>query len=142
MMACGSGGASINTHSPPGPSGATIHAFVSASHSGSPSISTWGRLSAVFALEAGDARELVDPDHGGRVASLIIGGVEVLVTDGMRPFDWGIFPMAPFAGRVRRGEFRIGDEIVRLPINLPPHAIHGTVVDAHWSVAEDGTLVV
>lgn len=41
---------------------------------------------------------------------------------------WGCFPMAPYAGRIRHGRFQ-GHQ---LPVNLPPHAIHGTVFTRRW----------
>src|SRR3954467_2177474 len=52
-MLPGSGGASINTHSPPGPEGATTQALVAAIHNGSPSISTKTRLSSTSARKRG-----------------------------------------------------------------------------------------
>jgi aldose 1-epimerase len=51
----------------------------------------------------------VSPFHGGRIASFVVDGRELLVTSGDAPFWWGCFPMAPFAGRVRRGRFRFRD---------------------------------
>ena len=41
--------------------------------------------------------------------------------------------MAPFAGRVRRGQFRFDGTEYTMPINFPPHSIHGTVFDKPWS---------
>jgi len=79
----------------------------------------------------------VDADRGGRVASLIIGGSNRLVASGApdaHPFLWGSFPMTPWAGRVRNGRFRFGGTGYQLPVNLAPHAIHGTVASAAWTV--------
>src|SRR5437588_2968161 len=59
-MVAGSGGASISTHSPPGPSGATTHALVAAIHSGSPSISMPARLYG----PAHDLRQATGPGVG------------------------------------------------------------------------------
>jgi len=86
-------------------------------------------------LRAGDVMLTVDHLHGGRLASLRIGAREVLVTEGWGPIDWGCYPMAPFAGRIRDGRFAFRGRDVQLPLNLPPHAIHGTVFERPWAVA-------
>jgi aldose 1-epimerase len=85
-------------------------------------------------MRAGNVRLTVDPGQGGRMASLRIGEREVLVTEGWGPIRWGCYPMAPFAGRIRDGRFTFRGRDVRLPLNLPPHAIHGTVFERPWQV--------
>ena len=70
------------------------------------------------------------------MASLRIGGREVLVTEGWGPIQWGAYPMAPFAGRIRDGRFTFRGREVQLPLNLPPHAIHGTVFERSWLITE------
>lgn len=96
-------------------------------------------------LAVGPAAVTLDPEHGGRVASLRVADLELLVNAADSPFDWGLFPMAPFAGRVRNGRFRYGGREYRLPITMPPHAIHGTVHSQAWKVehaeATDAVLV-
>lgn len=90
-------------------------------------------------LAAGEARATVEAGAGGRLTSLVIGGLELLRTgDGTNPMREGCFPMAPWAGRVRRGRFRHQGTEWRLPIDLPPHAIHGTVYARPWVVDEAG----
>jgi aldose 1-epimerase len=91
-------------------------------------------------LQAGDATVLVSPVSGGRLASIEVGGDELLVTGapGDDPLLWGCYPMVPFAGRVRHGCFTWQDRTVRLPVNLPPHAIHGTGFVSAWSVLDQG----
>lgn len=86
-------------------------------------------------LEAGGARALVLPADGGRLGSLRVDGRELLVTgspDG--PIHWGSYPMAPWAGRIRHGRFAFDGRTHRLPLGLPPHAIHGLVYDRPWQV--------
>lgn len=81
----------------------------------------------------------VDVHRGGRIASLVIRGEQRLVVapqGDAHPFLWGSFPMVPWAGRVRNGRFVVGRTTYQLPINLPPHAIHGTVADAVWEVED------
>lgn len=82
-------------------------------------------------LAAGDAELTVHPRNGCRVASLTIGGTEVL-RQGER---YGSFPMVPWCGRVANGRFRNGDVAHQLPLNSPPHAIHGTGRDTAWRTA-------
>ncbi|MFF0106133.1 aldose epimerase family protein [Streptomyces hirsutus] len=82
-------------------------------------------------LTAGDAEVTVRPGNGGRVSGLRVGGVELL-RQGDR---FGCFPMVPWCGRTRDGWFRNGTTVHQLPLNAPPHAIHGTARDAAWRTA-------
>ncbi|MDX3060347.1 aldose 1-epimerase [Streptomyces sp. NE06-03E] len=82
-------------------------------------------------LTAGDVELTVDPVHGCRISSLRIGGTELL-RQGER---YGCFPMVPWCGRTENGLFRNGGEPHQLPLNSPPHAIHGTGRDTSWSPA-------
>ena len=89
-------------------------------------------------LLAGDASLTIDPDAGARFASLVIGGHELLLTEGQGPISWGCYPMAPFAGRIRDGRFEFHGRSYQLETNLPPNAIHGTVFERAWTVVEAG----
>ena len=71
---------------------------------------------ADLVLTAGDARLTVDPAVGGRMTSLVVGGHELLVTEGYGPIRWGCYPMAPFAGRIRDGRFGFRGRTVQLPL--------------------------
>lgn len=82
-------------------------------------------------LAAGDVELTVHPKIGCRIGSLRIGGTEVLL-QGER---YGSFPMVPWCGRVQNGQFRNGDVRHQLPVNAPPHAIHGTGRDTVWRTA-------
>jgi aldose 1-epimerase len=94
----------------------------------------------VQVLTAGPVRLEISPAAGGRASSLVVDGRELLVTEGDGPMQWGSYPMAPWAGRTRRGAFRFGGRDHRLPVNLPPHAIHGTVFDRPWAVEGPGVV--
>jgi aldose 1-epimerase len=93
-------------------------------------------------LRCDDATCVVSAPDGGRLASLRVGALDLLVgrpddpalDPEMEPMTWGCFPMAPWAGRVRRGEFRFDGSTYALPRNLPPHAIHGTAFVRPWHV--------
>ncbi|WP_371670125.1 aldose 1-epimerase [Streptomyces sp. NBC_00289] len=82
-------------------------------------------------LTAGDAEVTVQPGNGGRIGGLRVGGVELL-RQGER---FGCFPMVPWCGRTRDGRFRDGAVTRQLPLNSPPHAIHGTARDGAWRTA-------
>ncbi len=86
------------------------------------------------------ARATVDVRAGGRLASLVVDGHELLVTEGPDAFSWGIFPMAPFAGRLRNATFRFRGRSWHVPADRPPHAIHGLVATRPWRVDEAGTI--
>ncbi|MEV0317303.1 aldose 1-epimerase [Streptomyces sp. NPDC050658] len=85
-------------------------------------------------LAAGDAEVIVRPGNGCRVGSLRVGGVELL-RQGDR---YGCFPMVPWCGRIRDGRFRDGGALHQMPVNSPPHAIHGFARDAAWVTARAG----
>lgn len=91
-------------------------------------------------LSAPGVDVLVDLDAGGRLASFVVDGRELLVTEGYGPIAWGSFPMVPFAGRVRDGWFEFRGRRRELPTDMPPHAIHGTVLDRRWEALDDHTI--
>lgn len=93
-------------------------------------------------LAAGDVALEVSPADGARMSSFRIGRRELLLTEGLGPVAWGCYPMAPFAGRVRDGRFTFAGRAWQLPINWPPHAIHGVVFDRAWQVVDDRTLTI
>ena len=90
-------------------------------------------------VSSGKATVTLHPDRGGRIGSFEVDGLELLVTAGDRPTDWGCYVMAPFAGRIRNGCFSFKGIEHQLPRNMAPHAIHGTVFDRPWSVDEIDT---
>jgi aldose 1-epimerase len=97
----------------------------------------------VIELTGPDVRVLVDLDHGGRLASLVVDGRERLITGGPQaaPMLWGSYPMAPWAGRIRRGRLAFAGRSYQLPVDAAPHAIHGTVYRRAWRVDHDGSIM-
>lgn len=85
-------------------------------------------------LRAGRNVVTVFPAAGGRLAELRVGDLELLVDSADDPLGWGCFPMLPFAGRLRHGVLRFDGRSYELPLNMAPHAIHGTVTTAEWMV--------
>lgn len=88
----------------------------------------------MIALSAGAARVEIDEQHGGRIERLVVDGLDLLVPPDVNDHDHGAFPMAPWAGRIRQGHFTFDGTDHQLPLNKPPHAIHGTVRDQAWTV--------
>ncbi len=86
-------------------------------------------------LKTERATASIDP-HGGRLCSLVVDGLEILVTEGEKPTRWGSFPMAPWCGRLASGLLRHDGESWEFPITSPPHANHGTVLRADWSLTD------
>ena len=68
--------------------------------------------------------------------ALSVDGLDLLVTPDVDDHNFGCFPMAPWAGRIRHGRFDFDGQRYQLPLNNPPHSIHGTARDHPWR--EDG----
>ncbi len=85
-------------------------------------------------LTAGPARLAISPDNGGRWSSLNVDGLELLGRGANDLIGWGCFPMAPYAGRIRHGVLWWRGRRHQLPVDSPPHAIHGVVLDRPWAV--------
>ncbi|MEE1929887.1 aldose 1-epimerase [Streptomyces sp. TRM 70351] len=79
-------------------------------------------------LAAGDAHVTVEPHHGCRIASLSVGGTELL----RQGEEYGSFVMVPWCGRTDRGRFRHGADTYQLPIDAAPHAMHGLAREGRW----------
>ncbi|CAM2005466.1 aldose epimerase family protein [Acanthopleuribacter pedis] len=88
--------------------------------------------------QAGPARLVINRALGARIHALRLFDVDILVAASEDPIAWGSYPMAPWAGRIRRGRFRAGDRTLQLPINFPPHAMHGTTYARPWQRDADG----
>ena len=94
----------------------------------------------MITLSAGDATASLDPDNGGRISSLRVRDVELLVTEGESEIRWGIFPMVPFAGRIAHGRFSFEGQDHSLPARLEGHAVHGTAIDGLWEQTGASTI--
>lgn len=82
----------------------------------------------------------IEPRIGARLRQITIDTTPILVAAAPDVLDWGMYPMVPYAGRVRRAILEFDGASHDLPMNAPPHAIHGTVFDVPWStVSSDAT---
>ena len=86
------------------------------------------------------------PDAGLRVGSIVIGGRELLVRENGHPATWGIFPMAPWAGRMANATFTdLAGATHQFPSTWGDHAFHGRLYQSsanEQSVSGDGTAAV
>ena len=89
---------------------------------------------AALHLSADGVEVEVLPAVGGRVGRLRVDGWDLVVRDGPTAIDWGCYVMAPWAGRLRDGRLEWRGGTWQLPPTLPPHAIHGTLLDVPWTV--------
>ena len=74
-------------------------------------------------------------NKNGNSYELLAGGDNEHDPDGM-PLGEGSFIMAPWVNRIRDGRLVTPDGIHNLPIDSPPHAIHGLVRDKAWTVTK------
>lgn len=91
-------------------------------------------------LDAGHAVAVVAVRDGGRLRSVVVDGIELLVTSGEGPVMWGSYPMVPFAGRIRDGAFTFRGHDVQLERNWPPNAMHGTGFVRPWNVTGPASI--
>ncbi|MFD6226911.1 aldose 1-epimerase [Streptomyces sp. NPDC060232] len=82
-------------------------------------------------LSVGGTEVTVDQESGCRISSLRIDGTELL-RQGPR---YGAFPMVPWCGRMKDGRFHDGATVHQMPLDHPPHALHGFGRDARWRPA-------
>lgn len=99
----------------------------------------------VVHLESTNARVHVHPSHGARIGSFVINETPIFVESAESTFDWGCYPMVPFAGRMRDASLTFRNKTYAFPANDPsglPHAIHGTALDVVWNVeSQDSSRV-
>ena len=90
---------------------------------------------------------VVDLDAGGRALQWTVAGDELLGHYGDHPIEHGMYPMAPWAGRIRDNTVMWNATAHSLPVTNDPWAIHGTALAQPASVlaltqdAEEARLV-
>lgn len=98
-------------------------------------------------LAVGDVTVDVDLAEGARASSWTVGGVELLGDNGADPVQHGMYPMAPWAGRIRDNAFAWAGREHVLPVTYEPWALHGTAlareatVVASESAADNASVV-
>lgn len=82
----------------------------------------------MIAVRAGAHALEIDPDLGARVVSWRSYGEQLLVTSGPDPVEYGMYAMAPWAGRLRGNRVGFGGSEVVLPATYGEWALHGTLL--------------
>lgn len=77
------------------------------------------------------------PDDGCRMSSIRAFGHEILrqFVPGMAVFQYGAFPMVPWAGRLGGGLLYWNGCTHQMPVNRAPHALHGLGCFGQWEHA-------
>ena len=73
------------------------------------------------------------------MSTFAVSDLDLIVSEDPDSLNWGCYPMVPWAGRVRDGQFPWKNRSVQLPVRVPPHAIHGTVLDRAWRATAGGS---
>jgi aldose 1-epimerase len=93
----------------------------------------------MITLRAAGAAATIAPGLGGRLASLVVGERELLVT-AASPADssirWGSYLMAPWPGRLEDGRLSWEGRTIQLRRTHGRHAIHGLVTGVEWDVLD------
>lgn len=76
----------------------------------------------------------------GRLGSLVVDGMELLVTEGAKPTRWGSFPMVPWCGRLDRGMLTFEGVEHQFPPTSGVHANHGTAMHQTWTQTSDNEI--
>ena len=88
-------------------------------------------------IGSGATTATVAPSDGGRLRDLRIAETDLLVDPTGRDHDpvlWGLYPMVPWAGRIRGARFTFNGQTVQLPRNAGDHAMHGCGHTMAWCV--------
>ncbi len=88
-------------------------------------------------IAAGDIVVEVEPERGGRIGQVTVGGTPILVgrsDEHDAATAWGAYPMVPWAGRIRNGTFEFRGNSYHLPRNHGDHAMHGVGFTAAWGL--------
>ena len=78
----------------------------------------------------------IDLARGARAVSWRVDGWELLGVRSDDPVEYGMYPMAPWAGRLRGNAVECDGGSVPLPVTYEPWALHGTVLDSAGEVLE------
>ena len=97
-----------------------------------------GPIGDVVSLQKGNISIQIYPHDGARMTSLQAFGYEVLRQwePQRRAFQYGCFPMVPWAGRLGYATLNVDGERYTLPANKPPHALHGMACYSHWGIVD------
>lgn len=87
-------------------------------------------------LAASGIEVVIDLDEGARATGWRLSGIEVLASYGPDPVEHGMYPMAPWAGRLGGNRVHWRGQDHDLPITYEPWAMHGTAFRQRATVLE------
>ncbi len=90
-------------------------------------------VSVTVSPSAGASLRSIKVNKNGNSYELLAGG-DTKHDPTVLPHGEGSFVMAPWVNRIRDGKLRTPEGIYELPMNAPPHAIHGLERDREWTV--------
>lgn len=93
-------------------------------------------MAPALTLRAGDAQIVVDAGDGGRLSSWVVQGHELLGARGTASEEHGLYPMAPWPGRLRDNCVTFDGRHHRLPATYQGWAMHGVVHRQAWEVVD------
>ena len=94
-------------------------------------------MGAILRLEAGEHRIDLDTAGDGRAISWMVGGEELLGARSSNGYEFGMYAMGPWAGRLRGNAVHVDGSVHAMPATYGPWALHGTVVGRRCTVIEE-----
>ena len=90
-------------------------------------------------LAVGDVRLEIDEELGCRATSWTVGDLSLLSGRSADPVEHGMYPMAPWAGRLRDNAVRWSGLRYDLPASYQQWALHGVVLGAPLEIVDHGS---
>lgn len=90
----------------------------------------------MLTIASGDVSVVIDESMGGRLTSWRVAGIELLAAEGTSPVAHGMYPMAPWAGRLLDDTITFQGSSTRMPVTHEGRALHGLVLDATMTIVE------
>lgn len=87
-------------------------------------------------ISLGGVTLAIDESDGGRAISWRIDGHELIGVNSDHEIEYGMYPMAPWAGRIRENSLMWNEQSHAFAINFDPWAIHGLVLSKRFTVIE------
>jgi aldose 1-epimerase len=90
----------------------------------------------MLTIRHADVHLVIDENDGGRAVSWQVAGHEILGSQGTHQINYGMYPMAPWAGRIRDNAVTMNGIEYSFPVNFDPWAIHGLVLTSQFNVIQ------
>jgi aldose 1-epimerase len=87
-------------------------------------------------LSVGDVEIRIDLDRGARATRWAVGACSLLAKHDTDLVNYGMYPMAPWAGRLRGNQTTVNGHLHEFPATYGPWAMHGTVLAQPADVVE------